>query len=102
MTYKVSKDYKRLKQLLDKGNKIVCFVDYGFNRDISLINLSIIKKVWSGQLFSYQISNFEFMKHVLTIPYGESTQQVYETFECHNVQFIDPDYERNTLRVEYK
>lgn len=32
MTYKVSKDYKRLKQLLDQGDKVVCFVDFDWDR----------------------------------------------------------------------
>lgn len=101
MTYKVSKDYKRLKQLLDEGNKVVCFIDYGFNRNILLINLSIIRKVSYGQILSYQVSNFEYVNHSLVIP-NDSLARVYGTFECHNVQFIDPEYERNTLELEIK
>lgn len=102
MPYKVSKDYKRLKQLLDEGNKVVCFVDYGFERSIPLINLSIIKKVSSGQLFSYQISNFEHVNNSIVLPYNSSTELLYKIFEYHNVRFIDPDYERNTLEFELK
>ena len=29
--YKLSKDYTRLKELLDKGYQVVCIVDYDFN-----------------------------------------------------------------------
>ena len=31
--YKWSRDYKRLKQLLDDGYEVVCLVDYDFWRD---------------------------------------------------------------------
>lgn len=29
--YKTSKDYKRLKELLDAGNEVICFVTWDFN-----------------------------------------------------------------------
>ena len=32
MSYKVSKDYPRLKQLLDEGHKVVCWLTYDWSR----------------------------------------------------------------------
>ena len=32
MSYKISKDYPRLKQLLDEGHKVVCWVTYEWDR----------------------------------------------------------------------
>lgn len=32
--YKTSKDYKHLKELLNSGFDVVCFCDYGDNRDL--------------------------------------------------------------------
>ena len=29
--YKTSKNYKRLKELLDRGYEVVCFIDLGYN-----------------------------------------------------------------------
>ena len=31
VNYKTSRDYKRLKELLDAGNEVVCFTTYDFN-----------------------------------------------------------------------
>ena len=33
LCYNTSRDYKRLKELLDKGYQVVCFVTYDFNEN---------------------------------------------------------------------
>ena len=41
--YSTSKDYKRLRQLLDKGLEVVCWADYrGFNQTKHYSNGKII------------------------------------------------------------
>lgn len=105
MAYKVSKDYKRLKQLLDEGNKVVCFVDYDWNRECNIVtDIALAKCVGNGENKEYSISS-RGIEYVSIYPlwyYDFSDDRLYKAFEYDNVQFIDPDYERNTLELEYK
>lgn len=97
MTYKVSKDYKRLKQLLDEGNKIVCFVDYAFNlaRDMVTTDIAIAECRGIGEYMRYSVFSrgFSYITIYPSLFDDFSDEKLYKTFECDNVQFIDPDYE---------
>lgn len=99
MTYRVSKDYKRLKQLLDEGNTVVCFVD----REIVD---SVTTDVTLGQLIGANyIISCSGIGHYSVYPSWQAyftDEWFYKRLEHNNVQFIDPDYERNTLELEYK
>lgn len=105
MTYKVSKDYKRLKQLLDGGNKVVCFVNFDWSRKGDIVtDIARAKCVGSGEYKEYSISA-RGIGYFSVYPswYSDfSDDKLYRGFEYYNVQFIDPDYERNTLELECK
>lgn len=105
MTYKVSKDYKRLKQLLDKGEKVVCFVDFDWNRKGNIVtDIAIARFVGSGENREYIIS-CRGIAYISIYPlwYSDfSDEKLYGVFEQDNVQFIDPDYTRNNIELEYK
>lgn len=105
MTYKVSKDYKRLKQLLDQGDKVVCFVDFDWNRKGDIVaDIALAKRVGSGEYMEYAVS-CRGIGYISIYPswFSDfSDEKLYEAFEQDNVQFIDPDYERNTIELEYK
>lgn len=105
MTYKISKDYKRLKQLLDQGDKVVCFVNFDWDRKGDIItDIALARLVGSGEDIEYIIS-CRGLAYISIHPlwYSDfSDEKLYKVFEQDNVQFIDPDYERNTLKLEYK
>lgn len=105
MTYKVSKDYKRLKQLLDQGDKVVCFVNFNWDMKGDIVtDIALAKCVGSGENIQYCIS-CRGISYISVYPlwYSDfSDEKLYDVFEHDNVQFIDPDYERNTLELEYK
>lgn len=105
MTYKVSKDYKRLKQLLDEGNKIVCFIDFDCSRNGDIVtDIACAKCVGSGEYKEYYIYA-RGIGYFSVYPswYSDfSADKLYSEFECYNVQFIDPDYQRNNLELECK
>lgn len=102
MTYKISKDYKRLKQLLDQGDKIVCFVNFDWDRKGDIVtDIALARLVGSGEY----IISCRGLAYISIQPlwYSDfSDEKLYKVFEQDNVQFIDPDYERNTLKLEYK
>lgn len=105
MQYKVSKDYKRLKQLLNKGNSVVCFVDFDWNRKGDIVtDIALAKFIGSGENIEYIIS-CRGIAYISIYPswYSDFTdEKLYKMFESDNVRFIDPDYERNTLELELK
>lgn len=103
MQYKVSKDYKRLKQLLDKGNSVVCFVDFSHGGEY-ITDIAYAKRKGKGKYEHYNIY-YNGRLHVTiytTWCSGFVDEKIYKMFEGGNVQFIDPDYERNTLELECK
>lgn len=105
MTYKVSKDYKRLKQLLDEGNIVVCFIDYYWKpKDNMVTDIALARCSGSGESLRYSIScrgNGYFAVYPL-LEANFTDEALYKALGYDNVQFIDPDYERNTLELEYK
>lgn len=99
MTYRVSKDYKRLKQLLDDGSTVVCFVDSKIV-DLVTTDVTLGQRIGANYIISCNgggryavypswMANF-------------TDEWFYKRLEHNNVQFIDPDYERNTLELVIK
>lgn len=105
MTYKVSKDYKRLKELLDKGDKVVCFIDNDWNRKGHIVtDIAFARCTGIGEFMEYYIycRGIGYLSIFPSCYRDFSDEKLYDAFECDNVQFIDPDYERNTLELELK
>ena len=105
MTYKISKDYKRLKQLLDQGDKVVCFVNFDWYRKGDIVtDIALARVIGSGENIEYIISCRGLIYiSIRPLWFSDfSDEKLYKVFERDNVQFIDPDYERNTLKLEYK
>lgn len=102
MTYKVSKDYKRLKKLLDEDNKIVCFVDYDWGSEGNTVtDIACANRKGCGE-YSVYWRGVLYMSVNPSLYSDFSDDKLYKEFARYNVQFIDPDYERNTLELEYK
>ena len=104
MSYKVSKDYPRLKQLLDSGHWVVCWVTYDWSRgnghmvtDVALAKHRGVevyeqysvacRGTGFGDVFPQWIENY-------------TDEFLYKSWEDMNLQFLDPDYGRNTLELE--
>ena len=97
--YKTSKDYKRLKELLDSGYEVVCFVTYDFNEHckdsvgyfpLMTTDLCSAKVREKGNKFeNYSLS----VRGCSYIEYW-SNFDTYVTFEklldMYNVEFIEP------------
>ena len=89
--YKLSRDYKRLKELLRDGYKIVCFVDYSY-RD----NNYVVRDVCLGKYKSeYDVLELT-ARGICYFDYNENFSKSYKdypSFECmcetSNVEFID-------------
>lgn len=87
--YKTSRDYKRLKELLDEGKEIVCFVDY-----TTIGYTSHHRDVCRARKTERDFEPYTFVAR--GIQYGAYTP-VYDmySFEDYmkelNVEFIEPD-----------
>lgn len=105
MKYKVSKDYPRLKQLLDEGHKVVCWVTYDWNRGRGYVATDIAeaRQKYGGKDLEYAIS-VRGCCFFDTHPYWDfekyTDEGMYKDWEGMNLQFIDPDPSRNTLDLE--
>ena len=107
MNYKVSKDYPRLKQLMDEGHKIVCWVTYDIHHDRKenkLLETDIMQacKRGEGENVEYAVS----VRGYCFLDYHPgwacdrySDERMFADFETFNLQFIDPDAKRNTLSL---
>ena len=104
MNYKVSKDYPRLKQLLDSGNWVVCWVTYDYIRGKGhmVTDIAQAEHCGKGKCECYSVScrgvRFDDVFPQRIKNYTE--EYLYSSWEKMNLQFIDPDYERNTLELE--
>ena len=105
MSYKVSKDYPRLKQLLDEGHKVVCWVTYDWNRGRGYMTTDIAeaKRLGEGEYMHYMISvrgccfNDVFPN---CKEFDYTDEWMFKGWKADNLQFIDPDPSRNTLDLE--
>ena len=103
--YKVSEDYPRLKELLDSGEGVVCYID--FNVTLPSGNKFICRdiaeaRMWDDGPIQYSIS---VRGHGYCSVYPSwfrdySDDKMFELWKNHNVQFIDPDYERNEVELK--
>ena len=104
MSYKVSKDYPRLKQLLDSGRWVACWVTYYRIRGDGHMVTDIARAVRHGKEESGCYSVFcrgTIFACVCPMEVDNYTEEyLYNNWEKMNLQFIDPDYERNTLELE--
>ena len=104
MIYKVSKDYPRLKQLLDSGHWVVCWVTYEWIRgDCHMVtDIAQAKHRGLGGYGPYSVAcrgtGFDYVSPQWLENYTE--EYLYNSWAKMNLQFIDPDYERNTLDLE--
>lgn len=73
--YKTSKDYKRLKELLDEGKEIVCFYKNPFETGIRCTGA---KTENSG----YRLCEFI---------HNRSETELKDICEIYNVEFIEPN-----------
>lgn len=78
--YPTSRDYSRLKQLLDEGYEIVCFSLE--NKDCTLAKKQTF---CDGQKFAYYFGRFHIFDHDLE----EATFE--QLCELYDVEFIEPD-----------
>ena len=105
MSYKVSKDYPRLKQLLDEGHKVVCWVTYDWSRGngYMVTDIAEAKRIGEGEYMHYMISVrghcfFDAFPNWKEFDYTD--EWMFKGWEADNLQFIDPDPSRNTLDLE--
>lgn len=100
MGYKVSKDYLRLKQLLDSGHWVVCWVTYDWSRGDGHMVTDIARAIHEYGCYSVSCRGTIFAC-VCPMEFDNYTDEyLYSSWENMNLQFIDPDYERNTLELE--
>lgn len=104
MSYKVSKDYPRLKHLLDNGHWVVCWVTYDWSRGngYMVTDIAQAKRRGSGCYECYTVScRGTVFDDVYPQWFENYTEEyLYKRWAKMNLQFIDPDYERNTLELE--
>lgn len=105
MNYKVSKDYPRLKQLLDEGHKIVCWVTWNWSHcnNNMVTDIAEAKRLGEGEYLKYMISvrgTCFFEAHPNWEEFKLNDEWMYNLWKGDNLQFIDPDPERNTLTLE--
>ena len=105
MSYKVSKDYPRLKQLLDEGHKVVCWVTYAWDRygECTVTDIAESQRFGKEVYMCYKIKVrgycfFDIFPNWEEINYTD--EKMYKEWEGFNLQFIDPDPSRNTLDLE--
>ena len=104
MNYKVSKDYPRLKQLLDSGHWVACWVTYDWSRGdghmVTDIALAKHRGVVGYEQYSVACRGTGFDDVFPQWIENYTEEYLYSSWEKMNLQFIDPDYERNTLELE--
>lgn len=104
MGYKVSKDYPRLKQLLDSGHWVVCWVTYDWSRGGGHMVTDIAQAKHRGvdgyEQYSVACRGTGFDDVFPQWIENYTEEYLYKSWEKMNLQFIDPDYERNTLELE--
>lgn len=90
--YKTSRDYRRLMNLLDAGNEIVCVVDYQSGSGITTRDICRGRKMGEGEYATYSFS-------VRGIGYAETWKGMVDDFificRSVNLEFIDPGNNQN-------
>lgn len=84
--YQTSKDYKHLKELLDKGFKVVCFVDVGISEKWEYVFQHIALAYKSN--LCYEVSS----PGITYIFWYEKLPITFEQIcEENNVEYIEPN-----------
>lgn len=82
--YKTSRDYKRLKELLDKGYQIVCFVDYKWSDQSVVRDICIAKYINTTEEYPFTVRGLCYMD------WSHNRKYTFdEICEAVNVEFID-------------
>ena len=97
--YRTSKDYKQLRELLDKGYEVVCFTTYDFLRydgephkplmttDVCTAKLLNRDNQYAHYTISCRGTGFlDYWLHGIEYPYSFE-----EMLELHNIEFIEPE-----------
>lgn len=106
LCYKTSRDYKRLKELLDKGYEVVCFITYDWNRPkvgedlskhevITTTDVCYARLHNAGEYSKYTIAcrGTEFVSYRL---YGINYSYTFEQLlESEDIEFIEPTVLKN-------
>lgn len=101
--YKASEDYPRLKELLDSGEKIVCYVDYKI--ELSDGTQYICRDIAEARRFENPIQySIGVRGHGYSSVYPDwfrnySEDALYKLWTYDHVQFIDPDPNRNNVEL---
>lgn len=105
MSYKVSKNYSRLKQLLDEGCKVVCWVTYKWDKGLGrmVTDIAEAKRIGEDEYMHYGIGVrglcfWDAFPSWEEFDYTE--EKMYKEWGDFNLQFIDTDPLRNTLNLE--
>ena len=100
MNYKVSKDYPRLKQLLDSGHWVACWVTHDYGHIVTDIALANHRGAEGYEQYSVSCRGTVFDDAFPQWLENYTEEYLYNSWAKMNLQFIDPDYERNTLDLE--
>lgn len=105
MSYKVSRDYPRLKQLLNEGYRVVCWVTYDWSRENGhwVTDIAEAKRIGKGEYMHYMVS---VRGHVFSDFYPDypglehDEDWMFSMWEKDRLQFVDIDPSKNTLDLE--
>lgn len=87
-SYKTSKDYKRLKELLDKGYDVICIADYLWNG--TPVSRDICHAFRSNDTYRFIARGIEYNSYWPDMAHYESFE---DACEVSNIEFIEPTEE---------
>lgn len=101
INYKTSKDFTHLRELLDKGIRVVCFVTYNFNKfhpdeePIITTDICFGKVLNEGspeyKHYSFGARGIEYCDYWPSMDREKKTFE--ETCEEYNIEYIEPTEE---------
>ena len=98
--YKTSKDYRRLKELLDKGYEVVCFITYDFFKHDQGHEPSMTTDVCTARLLERDSEYAHYDLSCRGVGYLHYWLHNFDykfTFEealqANNIEFIEPEEE---------
>ncbi len=103
--YKVSKDYERLKKLLDSGKWIICFVDTKVQfidvKGIGFRYRRCVTDIYRVDDVDYPGQYFYLLGSALRVCHYSSRSNIpaEEQWKLMDLSFIDPDYSKNVYRL---
>gem|GEM_PF-500794 len=86
--YKLSKDYNRLKHLLDEGYEIVCFANYHSGSDNICRDICIARKTEHDNYYCYEVGA-RGIWYAKSNTHNTKYFSFNEAMENVNVEFID-------------